>query len=100
MLYKKQPLTLVPISGCRVSSSAVCKKTLQRRSQQLSQVRSVVSGGDTSAQLQAEMKSLSAEERKELLGQVGLPIVIPTDHALAMKADLALPWTKLRVLRR
>ena len=67
---------------------------------QLSQVRSVVSGGDTRAQFQAEIKSLSNEERKELLGQVGLPVIIPTDHALAMKADLALPWTKLRVLRR
>ena len=46
------------------------------------------------------MKLLSDDERKELLGQVGLPIVISTDHALAIEADLALPWTKLRVLRR
>ena len=100
MILHQQPLTLVPVSGCRISSGSACKKTLQRRSLQLSQVRSVLSGGDSRAQFQAEIKSLSNEERKELLGQVGLPVIIPTDHALAMKADLALPWTKLRVLRR
>ena len=55
---------------------------------------------DASAQLQGEIKSLSVEEWKELLGQVGFPVVVPTDYALVMKADLALPWTKLRVLRR
>ena len=60
----------------------------------------VVSGGDTSSQLQAEVKSLPEDQRKMLLGEMGLPVVIPTDHALAIKADLALPWTKLRVLRR
>ena len=59
-----------------------------------------VSGGDASSQLQAEVKLLSDDERKELLGEIGLPVVIPTDHALAMKADLSLPWTKLRVFRR
>lgn len=47
--------------------------------------------------LQAEVRSLS---REELLGTAGLPIEIPTDQALAMKADLSLPWNKLRVVRR
>ena len=42
-------------------------------------------------QLQAEMKLLPDDQRKELLGQIGLPVIIPTDHALAIKADLALP---------
>ena len=46
------------------------------------------------------MRSLSKEEREELLGKAGLPIEIPTDHALAMKADLSLPWNKLRIVRR
>ena len=73
---------------------------LRRQSQQISQAHTVVSGGDTSSQLKAEMKSLSDDQRKELLGQIGLPIVIPIDHALAIKVDLALPWTKLQVLRR
>ena len=46
------------------------------------------------------MQSLSKAQREELLGQAGLPIRIPTEQALAMKADLSLPWNKLRVIRR
>ena len=91
---------MVPVTGCRVSSGSASKKTLQRRSQQIGQAHTIVSGGDAFFQLQAEVKLLSDDERKELLGEIGLPVVIPTDHALAMKADLSLPWTKLRVLRR
>jgi hypothetical protein len=91
---------LVPITGSRISSGSASKKTLQRRSQQISQARKVISGGDASSQLQAEVKLLSDYERKKLLGEIGLPVVIPTDHALAIKADLALPLTKLQVLRR
>ena len=30
----------------------------------------------------------------------GLPIVIPPDHALAIKAELSILWSKLRVIRR
>lgn len=48
----------------------------------------------------AEIKALSKVERESLLHEAQLPIVIPTEHALAMKADLALPWNKLRFLRR
>lgn len=29
-----------------------------------------------------------------------LAVTVPTEHALAMKADLAIPWNKLRALRR
>ncbi len=63
-------------------------------------VREVASGGDSTSQLAAEVNYLSKSQREELLPQVQLPVVIPADHALAMKADLAIPWTKLRVLRR
>ena len=33
-------------------------------------------------------------------GYAGLTIDIPPEQGLAMKADLALPWNKLRVVRR
>lgn len=46
------------------------------------------------------MRSLSKAQREELLGQAGLPVRIPTEQALAMKADLSLPWNKLRVISR
>ena len=45
-------------------------------------------------QLRAEL------EREELLQSAQLPIQIPVDHSLAMKADLALPWAKLRVINK
>ena len=73
---------------------------MKRRSDGISQVRSITSGGDTTVQMAAELKGLSKEERDSLLNEAQLPIVIPTDHALAMKADLAIPWNKLRSLRR
>jgi hypothetical protein len=63
-------------------------------------VREITSGGDTTAQLAAEIKALSKAEREELLQQAQLPVLIPTNHALAMKADLGIPWSKLRILRR
>ena len=85
----------MPVTGCRVPSSDACHRTLKRRSNEISRVRSIASGGDTTAQLEAEVKSLTKEERGELLQQVQLPVAIPTDHALAMKADLGLPWNKL-----
>lgn len=32
--------------------------------------------------------------------QSGIKVVIPTSYALAMKADLGIPWSKLRAIRR
>ena len=81
-------------------TSDASKRTVRRRSETLSKVREITSGGDTTAQLAAEVKSLSKAEREELLQQAQLPILIPTNHALAMKADLGIPWNKLRILRR
>ena len=63
----------------------------------LESVRDIVSGSDNSAQFAAEVNYLSQSQRDQ---QVKLPVVIPADHSLAMKADLAIPWTKLRILRR
>lgn len=73
---------------------------MKRRTAGIGRVRSITSGGDVASQLASEVKSLSKEEREELLREAQLPVVIPTDHALAIKADLCLPWNKLRVLRR
>ena len=63
-------------------------------------VRSITSAGDSSAQLAAEVKALSREDREKILGDIRLPILIPADFALALKADLSIPWNKLRALRR
>ncbi len=73
---------------------------MKRRTEVLGSVRELVSGNDSSAQFAAEVNCLTQSQREELLRQVQLPLVIPVDHTSAMKADLAIPWTKLRILRR
>ena len=90
----------MPVRGCRVRSSEACRKTISNRSRTLSELRSHISGGDTSLQMRSEIRALSKEEREALLQEAGLPIVIPPNHALAMKADLSLPWSKMRVISR
>lgn len=42
------------------------------------------------------------EEREEILTELqgGFKVQIPTHKALAMKADLGIPWAKLRAIRR
>lgn len=88
------------VPGCRVPSSDASRRTVKRRTDGIGRVRSVTSGGDVAAQLASEVKSLSKAEREELLKEAQLPVIIPTDHALAIKADLALSWRKTRILRR
>ena len=38
------------------------------------------------------MKALSKEDRRVLLQEAALPIVVTTEHALAMKATLSISW--------
>lgn len=88
------------VPGCRVSSSEASARTVKRRVEVLDSVREIASGSDSSSQFAAEFHCQSREHREELLRQVKLPLAIPVNHALAIKADLAIPWSKLRVLRR
>lgn len=51
-------------------------------------------------QLQSEVKALSKTEREAVLKDAHLPVEIPPEHVLSMKADLGLPWTKVRKISR
>jgi len=88
------------VQGCRVSTEDASKRTILRRNMTISTVREIVSGGDSSGQLAAKIQTLSKSEREDLLSQAQLPIIVPADYALAMKDDLAILWTKLRIFRR
>lgn len=81
-------------------SSEACRKTVSHRSRALTELRDHISGGDASLQMRSEIRALSKEEREAVLQEAGLPIEIPPNHALAMKADLSLPWSKMRVISR
>ena len=84
-------------------SSQATPMTVKPCSRELDQHREVVSGGDKSFQLAGEIKACTLEEREKILEdlQSGInKVVIPTSHALAMKGDLGIPWSKLRAIRR
>jgi len=57
----------------------------------IGRVLSLLNGENHRSQLSAEVKSLSKVEHKELLQGAQLPVVVPTQQALAMKADLEIP---------
>lgn len=49
--------------------------------------------------MQCEVHHLGKEERQELLRSAGITVDIPVDVGVAMKAELALTRTKLKVIR-
>ena len=86
-----------------VDSSVASRWTLKRRSNEMELVRDIISKGSPLAQLQHEVTTLTKMERESLLDSVmgsENSVEIPADEVLAMKADLSLTWSKLRVLRR
>ncbi len=88
------------MSNSTVSTSDASDRTIARRNKIIDRVRDVVSGGDSAAQLREEVKHLSKAERQELLHSGGFRLDVPAEQGLAMKADLGLPWNKLRIIRR
>lgn len=70
---------------------------------EISTVRELVSKGASAQQLQNEIQVLTKIERESLLDQVKIGYAhaeIPAEDVLAMKADLSIPWNKMRVLTR
>ena len=61
--------------------------------------RMSISGGSegTQKQLQAEVRAMPKEERQKLLSEAGVVVEMNASQTLA---DLAIPWYRLRVLRR
>ena len=90
------------ISNPRIDSSESAEVTLRKRSMALVDMRTAVSGSKSGArrQLADELKHTSREERQSLLKLANITPEIPAGEGLAMKAELAIPWNKLRHLRR
>ena len=91
-------------SDSSTESNQASDRTLKRRSSEIAHVRDVISGGPSgsSAQHADELRRLRREQQEDLLREAGLA---PKGKAtsgtgLALKADLHLPWYKLRKLRR
>ena len=62
--------------------------------------RDAISMGESSALLRRELDYLDEAEKQKLLQQAGIVCNIGPQDALAIKADLGVPWAKLRYLRR
>ena len=81
-------------------SGEASKRTLRRRSDELTQHRHVASGGSDLVQLRHEVKSLSNEDQKWLFQEMEFKIEISAQTGLAMKANLCLSWNRMRTMRR
>ena len=91
------------VVNATVSSSAASTRTLERREQSLSALRQSQCGGlaGSRAQLVHATKVMPREKRDSLLQEAGVLGSSPQPGiGLALKADLQLPWSRLRKLRR
>ena len=95
-----KPLNLVRVATPRVSSSHASRWTLKRRTSSMSSVRKFISGGEAAVQLQDEITVLTEEERQEILKSADCTNEISPEETLAMKANLVLPWKKMRIMHR
>ena len=86
-----------------MSATASSEATVRSRTRQIAHVREAISGGQEAVnrQLFHEAKRL-ARERQELLKEAGFKEIqyrVSATEGLALKADLSIPWNKLRALR-
>ena len=74
--------------------------TVRRRSHEIDSVRKRTSGEDESAQLTDEILSRPRKEKqvlvKSLMEESNFRVEVPASVSLALKADLHIPWSKLR----
>ncbi len=91
---------LAKVTSPSVSSGDASKSTLRRCSKELEMHRCLASKNSPTLQLKDEMRCMTSEERKELLATLEFKIELPALTGLAMKADLCLPWSKMRTMRK
>ena len=99
LLYFK-PLNLVKVTEPRVGTAQASSKTVRNRTNEIQSWRSRVSRGEETHQLMDEMRALQQDEREELLSVFTTPTSLSAENMLALKADLMIPWNKLRAMRR
>ena len=91
---------MIKVTRARVCSDEGAKQVVRRRSSEVAQYRAIVSGRSASAQLQDEVAALSTDECQRLVDTAEFSVEITPDDALALKADLMIPWKKMRTMRR
>ena len=98
-----QPIVFRRTTATRTPSHQASSETVRRRSAELSAHQLDLSGGTAQSarhQEVAGLKRLTKEEQEELLQGAGLKSSSnEAGSLLAIKADLSLPWNKLRKLK-
>ncbi|KAL5493971.1 hypothetical protein EMCRGX_G015225 [Ephydatia muelleri] len=95
-----RPITLVHVTNSKRPISKASSKTLRRYRKQVQKVRHVLTSDDPTILLREEIRSLSKNEKNSLLKDAGITLDISPEQGLAIKADLTLPWNKIRMIRR
>lgn len=98
-------MTFVRVRQAQVQTGKAASRTIRRRSLSLATVRHTVTAGDGTTQLAHEIHSCNGEDRQRLLEEIrnlkgNFLVRIPAEKSVAMKADLNIPWNKLRIMRR
>lgn len=88
------------ITQARTPTKTASARTIKRRCTQMQAIREMVSQEESSALLRRELDYLDTSDRQILLQEAGIVSTIGPGEALAIKAGLGMPWSKLRVLRR
>ena len=89
----------------QVPTGKAAPRTVRQRTQSLESVRLTLSAGDSTTQLAHELHAKQREDREKLLEEIkqaggDIIVRVPVQTSLAMKADLNIPWNKLRTIRR
>ena len=63
-------------------------------------LREDLTGGESQHQIADEIRMIPKEEREEIMRELNFTIDVSPEQCLGMKADLSLPWNKLRLMRR
>ena len=99
MITWLQPMTLVQVRKPRVPSGKARPSTIQEKSQNLSNICAKLSAGDTVSQFSHNLHTCDSKDRKQVLGGA-FEVHIPTESVIVFKADLNIPWNKLRTINR
>ena len=93
-------MNLIKVSSPTVPTGKSSSDTKRRRSNEISKIRHQLSLGDVTSQFNNEIKMLPSEEREKIMKEANFSVTVPPEEGLAMKADLCMPWRKLRLMRR
>eukprot|EP00731_Ephydatia_muelleri_P024217 Em0016g488a len=91
---------LALITQPRAAVRQLSKHSRKHRVNEMSSTRAILSAESSTVIFETELKSLDGKEKERLLKSAGITKGMTPEQGLALKADLGLPWNRLRMLRR